>query len=1291
MTQPSTHDQAFADLLDDLLDQILDGLEPDLAAAAARHPAVAERVDEALALAAGLAGRKVSTRPTLQGYEVLQELGRGGMGTVYLARQSSLDRQVAIKVLPHSFGLSAASRKRFLEEARALAQLKHEHIVDIHRVVDDGEMLAFEMEYVEGPSLHAVLTHLREHRERTRERPTLQVVADFLDVDVDVLGARNLTQFFVELARKVARALAAVHAAGLVHRDIKPANLLLRQNGDPVVVDFGLVRLRGLEATHAGRFAGTPVYSSPEQLRGDVLVGPAADVYSLGVTLYECLTLATPFAGRTTTDLLQRIEQGRFKPLRKLSPDAPRDLETIVAHAMEIDAMKRYADGGQLADDLQRLLELRPIQALPISPLRHAEKFARRNRKTLFAAAVGAVLVALLLLPILHEVEARERERLEARDHARAARTQLVHVDSGNLEWRHAVLGTSTRPGLLDDAQRDDPLGSALAEYDAAVALGAADADVSRERDVVRLALWLRRLDVAHPDAVRAALSGPEFAALTGGLGPMTSRYARVLAGDGDAPPSEREVDAGGQDDRMAFGLLAYLFGDFRRCELAWSQERSRIANHPLVDAGLGRLLLADGMAHAAYARLLQAKAHFPDSDLLTLDLADAALQLGQLQLAQQWLDVGGGGGEEDASLPRRRLQLDLRAARGGGAELVQDYAALLRDDPFDPTARHRLAQLAMRRGDLATAERHLDALLRSWPEAARFRLDRARVALLRRDLPAYGRQVLAVLEQDFGRELSRGSAADLLEILRIGGLEALYVDGVAANDGTTAGRRTFGDELPIRAFAPPALTARFEENAQFLHDVRRAVAALRSDRLDDISANLLLTVPVAATRAGFTSSLSPQQQLAIAALPLVAPTIYDHATPLVRPLLVAMRFLGWRPVMLHLIPRPADLSKSAFYGSTVRRVRDRSGDGVDDLLIASSTPDPKQGRARVTLVDPIENHTLATLHNDSDRHLFGYAIAVCEDLDGDGVQDWLVGSPGTPAADDGRVDVFSGRTATRVRRLSAPDHGFGVAVAALDDCDGDGTADFAVSTSPLLLNAAAHGSVRVYSGRTFAVLAEHGNEEPGVWFGARMANVGDADGDGVADLLVGGNYGGARGIARLYSGRSGAVLHTWEDRSATSGYAFEVGGAGDVDGDGLADVFVSAVPDDRGLRSQLFCYSGRTGRQLAALPGTRAGDRFGTVAVPYTTRLGAPLFAIGAPEGGDPMAGAIELRTLAGETVTSIVGPVVRGAFGWQVVTLGDLDGDSLPELVVSALGGGEACHVWRVSSRQFLRPQGR
>ncbi|HZN40543.1 MAG TPA: protein kinase [Planctomycetota bacterium] len=1286
----SEEDPHFADLVDELLAQLLNGGEPDLAAIAAEHPLAAHRIQEAVTLAGSVAGRRVGSRPSLGGYEIVRELGRGGMGTVYLARQEALDREVALKVLPHSFGLSAASRQRFLEEARALARVKHEHIVDIHRIVDDGELLAFEMEFVDGPSLQSLLEALRAHRSRTGTPAGLAEVSEVLGIPAAQLGARNLTQFFVRLVLKVARALATVHAAGFVHRDVKPSNVLLRRNGEPVLVDFGLVRLHSLEISHAGNFAGTPVYSSPEQLRGETTVGPATDVYSLAVTLYECLTLVTPFAGRTTTELLYRIESGSFPPLRHLAPGAPRDLETIVAHAMEVDPLRRYGDAGALADDLQRLLELLPITARPVGALRRAGKFLRRNRKPLLAGCIGAVVVAAAVFPVLHSVQAASHNRELALEHVRSARQRLISIESRRLDWHHAVWGGAGQSPLDSTSERIPPLREVQAEYDRALALHAEENAARAERDVVRLAIWLQQLTVSQTDSVDSALGGAEFAAITASLGPLTVQSSRVLArGDRGENGSAREREllvariAGTNDaDRMSLGLLAFLFGDFRLCEQAWGTMRPDVGDQTLVDAGLGRLLLADGMPEAAHVRLLQAQRHFTASATLALELADTALQLGDLTVARQWLDRL----PKDVA-PPRRLALDLRAAVGGDAELAAEYADLAAADPRDPTALHRLAQLAMRRGDLAEAGHRLDELLVRWPEAARFRLDRARVALQRRDLPAYARQVLAVLDQEHGRNRSRGTMSDLLEILRIGGLEGLYREGLAATGMEHTGRAFLGGEMPIQAFAPPRIASNFEAMLRFVHLVRlEAAAAQHAPRLDEVSAHLFVTLPIALARLPYGGSLPAMPaHMLMRLVPELAQMVYPNCVALLRNNVSRWQPGSWSQVVMKQAEVPEEWPEPVLLGSSIVRVGDLSGDGFDDVLAACTSPAPGEAHGRLLLYDGRTAALLDTVIGESDQHMFAHALAVVDDVDGDGCRDWLVGAPsGSKGARHGHAELWSSRTRVMLDRLEGEEPGFGVSVADLGDCDGDGCPEFAVATAPFLRNSAAQGSVQIFSGRTRRPLHTLRNDVAGVWFGACIANAGDADGDAIPDLLVGGNFGMAPGLVRLYSGRTGEVLQSWSDAAATSGFGSFVRGVGDCDGDGRADVVVAAVRrgQDAGV-DQVFLYSGSTGAQLAVMSGDRPGTAFGTSVTPFR-RDGRWLLAIGAPQGGALATGVVAFMSIAGQRVSSLLGPG-PGSFGGALATLPDDDGDGWPELFVACPRAHGQGRVWRVSSGQL------
>jgi tetratricopeptide (TPR) repeat protein len=311
--------------------------------------------------------------PTPPGYEILEELGRGGMGVVYKARQLGLNRIVALKMVlagPHSGPEQIA---RFRAEAEAAARLRHPHIVPVYEVGDWNSLPFFSMEFVDGGSLELKL----------RATPLPVKVA-------------------AELVGQLARAVQAAHQAGVVHRDLKPANVLLTADGTPKITDFGLAKQLDSEPaadrrTRTGAILGTPSYMAPEQAAGrPQAVGPPADVYALGAILYELLTGRPPFK---TADVLQTLEQVRSQePVSpsRMQPNLPRDLATICLKCLEKDPARRYATAAELADDLQRFRAGEPIRARPVSRAEHLLKWCRR--KPTQAALVGVTVLAAVAL-----------------------------------------------------------------------------------------------------------------------------------------------------------------------------------------------------------------------------------------------------------------------------------------------------------------------------------------------------------------------------------------------------------------------------------------------------------------------------------------------------------------------------------------------------------------------------------------------------------------------------------------------------------------------------------------------------------------------------------------------------------------------------------------------------------------------------------------------------------------------------------------------------------------------------
>ncbi|MEQ8767242.1 MAG: serine/threonine-protein kinase, partial [Planctomycetota bacterium] len=324
----------------------------------------------------GGAGRVVAD------YRLIREIGRGGMGVVYEAEQISLGRRVALKLLPS--GLLATSRQveRFRREAAAVAKLRHPGIVPIYTTGELDGIHFFAMELVEGISLD------REIESRRAEQ------------DEDPREARDDTPSptarISEIVARVAEALQYSHDQGIIHRDVKPHNILLDRSGLPRLVDFGLAKDdEAGSLSVSGDLVGTVHYMSPEQLLAKShLVDHRTDVYSLGVVLYELLTLQLPFQGRSAQEILVKINTREPKSIRKLNPRVARDLETICSKAMSKDPNGRYATAGELAADLRRFLRLEPIQAKPPGRLERTLKWARREP----ARALAAALAALLLL-----------------------------------------------------------------------------------------------------------------------------------------------------------------------------------------------------------------------------------------------------------------------------------------------------------------------------------------------------------------------------------------------------------------------------------------------------------------------------------------------------------------------------------------------------------------------------------------------------------------------------------------------------------------------------------------------------------------------------------------------------------------------------------------------------------------------------------------------------------------------------------------------------------------------------
>ncbi len=328
-----------------------------------------------------MAGRAI---PAISGYEILGELGRGGMGVVYRARQVRLNRPCALKMILGGAHASPEMDARFLAEAEAVARLQHPNVVRIHTIGEDDGLPFFELEFLDGGSLDRRL-------------------------DGTPWPARRAAG----LVEPVARGVAEAHRQGIVHRDLKPGNVLLAADGTPKVTDFGLAKSLAADSglTRTDSIMGSPSYMSPEQAEGKTRdVGPLADVYSLGAILYELLTGGPPFRGTTALEVIDQVKNTEPVPPSRLVPGLPRDVETIALKCLQKEPGKRYESATALAEDLKRFIEGRPIEARPVPFWERGWRWTRRN--PWLAGATGSTAVALLLALALAILSADQNARI---------------------------------------------------------------------------------------------------------------------------------------------------------------------------------------------------------------------------------------------------------------------------------------------------------------------------------------------------------------------------------------------------------------------------------------------------------------------------------------------------------------------------------------------------------------------------------------------------------------------------------------------------------------------------------------------------------------------------------------------------------------------------------------------------------------------------------------------------------------------------------------------------------------
>jgi serine/threonine protein kinase len=481
-------DTRVAELLDELANRLQTGEPVDVEAFLAQHPEHAERLRRLVPAAQVLAELEQSGQTSapktadvpdpvagvLGDFRIVREIGRGGMGVVYQAEQISLKRRVALKVLPFAGALDPRRLQRFQNEAQAAASLHHTNIVPVHGIGCERAVHFYAMQYIEGQSLAAILRELRHNAGREGDedeepvdgkaattshvpRAAAPVAASAdtgpragLSTEQSIQSA-GYFRAVAELGIQAAEALEHAHETGVIHRDIKPANLLVDGRGKLWITDFGLAQCRDQAGmTLTGDLVGTLRYMSPEQaLAKRVVIDHRTDLYSLGVTLYELLTLEPAFSGTDRQELLRQIALEEPRAPQRLNKAIPPELATIVLKAMEKNATDRYASAQEMAEDLRRYLRHEPIRARTPTWLQRAGKWSRRHPAVVRSAAVLLLVMtvgSLLSAWLIWQEKKRTSEALEAETAQRYFAEEQDAVTRAVLDFVESKIFFAARP-----------------------------------------------------------------------------------------------------------------------------------------------------------------------------------------------------------------------------------------------------------------------------------------------------------------------------------------------------------------------------------------------------------------------------------------------------------------------------------------------------------------------------------------------------------------------------------------------------------------------------------------------------------------------------------------------------------------------------------------------------------------------------------------------------------------------------------------------------------------------------
>jgi tetratricopeptide (TPR) repeat protein/tRNA A-37 threonylcarbamoyl transferase component Bud32 len=628
----ASRDMLVAEAADEYERLLEQGQRPDIEDFARRYPRVADVLRRVLPVLAALDAPEGDTPVRELGdFRIRRELGRGGMGVVYEAEQLSLGRHVALKVLPFAAVMDPRQLQRFKNEAQAAAHLHHTHIVPVYSIGCERGVHYYAMQYIEGPTVADMIAQLRTTAGKDmRGSSALEAVTKGKSTQ-----SEQYCRGVARLGIQAAAALDHAHQQGVVHRDIKPANLIVDAGGHLWITDFGLASFTNNPGlTMTGDIVGTVRYMSPEQaLAKRVPVDHRTDIYSLGITLYELLTLEGAFQGDDAHQVIQEIAFKEPRPARGLNPAVSDELETILIKAIAKDPTERYATAQELADDLQRFLDHKPIEAHRPGLAKRAAKWARRHRTLTAAATILLVLTVVglaastLLIASEQRRTAAQKRRADANfETARKAvdemLTAVADEDLAGVPWmvplRHELLERALAFYETFLAKRtDDPairLDTALAWRRVAGVQQLLGRKDDADRSLARAVALLEATDGAELELAITLRRAAEYDRSLAVLEDLVARFpartayrhqrARSIGAQALSLQATGDLDGSEQGLRRAHEIAA-------ACRRADPDETSYLQTIATVALNLGMLLLEQGKTGPAERWLLEALGHY--------------------------------------------------------------------------------------------------------------------------------------------------------------------------------------------------------------------------------------------------------------------------------------------------------------------------------------------------------------------------------------------------------------------------------------------------------------------------------------------------------------------------------------------------------------------------------------------------------------------------------------------------------------------------------------------------------